>query len=587
MKRGAAILSAAFFLALISSASHGAVSVNLRLDRSEATLSDTVAMIISVSGARENMDAPLVHGTENFDVSRGGTSSRLEIVNGVVNARMEFTYLLRPRETGTFEVGPAEIRVQGQTFRSNTAALKVGQPARVPQSGKGALFAVADLSPGEVYVEQQAVCTLKLFSRIPVSNPSPRIPENENMTFKQIGEPLQYGSVLEGRSYQVVELHYALVPLKEGRYTIGPLRIDLTLHETRKGGPFGLFDDPFFKDPFFSFSTPRPVTLMAGPVELNVLSYPEKGRPVDFTGLAGQFTVESSLQPATVKTGESATLTVVLTGQGNVQRMPDLKLPRIEQVRIYADQPLVEVHQESGGMTGSKTMKWALVPEKEGVYQVPQVRVVFFDTGAQEYLELTTPVHVLSVVKGEQVAQETAREPGIQTRPGVSGKEIEELGQDILPIHASVKGLSRGLGVKPKGMLLWAVLLLPALVYSGALVTLRFRKRSDGFLSAVRAKKAARAFLQQSRPADLSAEQMSGLVREYLRDRLHLSPGSMTPDEAAEVLRSCGARSETAEKFRAALQRLDDAVYSGKGQAPCPAREYMHTLVRQLEKEIR
>ena len=59
---------------------------------------------------------------------------------------------------------------------------------------------------------------------------------------------------------------------------------------------------------------------------------------------------------------------------------PDLKIPELDHIKVYADQPVLESTQDSEGLRGTKTMKWALVPEKEGRLEVPPVAVSYFDT---------------------------------------------------------------------------------------------------------------------------------------------------------------------------------------------------------------
>ena len=114
------------------------------------------------------------------------------------------------------------------------------------------------------------------------------------------------------------------------------------------------------------------------PIDLHVNALPKEGRPADFTGLVGTFQMTSTLEPPSLKAGESATLTIQVKGRGTVNRIPDLDLPEMDFVRTYSDQPVLETGQDRQGIVGTKTMKWALVPEKAGEYKVPLLVVEFF-----------------------------------------------------------------------------------------------------------------------------------------------------------------------------------------------------------------
>ena len=117
MKKIAAGITFILLSTLYSSVSAAEVEVTLRLERLEATLVDTILMEVRVSGSRDSDATPVLHGLEEFLVKRGGTSSRVEIINGKVSTGLTYTYFIQPQKTGTFEIGPAEIKVGGENWR--------------------------------------------------------------------------------------------------------------------------------------------------------------------------------------------------------------------------------------------------------------------------------------------------------------------------------------------------------------------------------------------------------------------------------------------------------------------------------------
>jgi hypothetical protein len=136
-------------------------------------------------------------------------------------------------------------------------------------------------------------------------------------------------------------------------------------------------------------------------------------------------------------------------------------------------------------------------------------------------------------------------------------------------------------------LVFWVVVLAPVLAYALAFCGMRFRKKSVSALATTRAKKAANTFIRkyrhsQLRPADLVTD-----IRDYLNNRFCLSLGSLTPGEGAEILKLSGVSPATAERLQAALERLEDAVYTGKGHKSCDIGENMHKLIKQIEKEVR
>ena len=76
-------------------------------------------------------------------------------------------------------------------------------------------------------------------------------------------------------------------------------------------------------------------------------------------------------------------------------------------------------------------------------------------------------------------------------------------------------------------------------------------------------------------------------IRDYLNDRFGLSLGSLTADEAAEILKSHGVSLDTAQKLKDIFQGLEDVVYTGQGHGVCDMGEGIPKLIKQIEKEIR
>lgn len=583
MKKSILLLPALFLFILVPYPARADVSVSLRLDREKATVADFINLVVRVSGTRDGESRPVLNGVENFDVTLQGTSSRIEVINGKITSGIDFNFFIHPEKTGTFEIGPAEVTINGKTFKSNTATLTIIERPRSSGADRGSIFLTAGLSSNEVFAEEQTIYTLKLYRRVRVSDISLDLPEMPNLTLKQLGKPAEYQSVYNGQTYQVLEVNYALIPLKEGVYWISSSKMDMTVFQSGRRSPRSMFDDSFF-----SFSSGRPMTLAGDSLQLNVLPLPDEGRPEKFSGLVGSFRINSKLEPRTIKAGESATLTVSLSGRGNINRMPDLNAPEIDNTKVYADEPVLTVGQDTKGLAGSKTMKWALVPEKEGRYEIPCRSVSFFNTKTRKYRTIKTTPLSLSVLPGKKEQVQVLAGPATgQKLEGPAQKAVKELGHDILPVHSSVKDLWAGPNARVGAWVLWSVFLMPPLIYILMVLGLKAGKRSDGSVAASKARKAAKRFSKQCSRPGLGSGDLTLFTRDYLNDRFGLSLGSLTPDEAADILKSRGVSPDTSGKLRAMLQKLEDAVYTGKGQETCAIGQDISRLVTQIEKEIR
>ncbi|MEJ2587616.1 MAG: BatD family protein, partial [Deltaproteobacteria bacterium] len=205
-----------------------AVSVTLNLDRDEATPADAVRLTVGVSGTKSCDAPPQIKGLEPFTVSKGGTSSRVEIVNGQYTAKRHYVYFIQPSKTGTFKIGPVQVKVDGKAYNSNTATLDVVAVSE-PKPREADIFLTASLSAETAYVEEEVLYVLKLYLRKRVSDISLTLPETDHLGFKQLEKPKEYRATVQGHSYGVVELRYSLIPDQPGAYTIKPAKIDLTV----------------------------------------------------------------------------------------------------------------------------------------------------------------------------------------------------------------------------------------------------------------------------------------------------------------------------------------------------------------------
>lgn len=595
MKRIVSLMGVLTWVLLAPISAWTAVSITLDLDRYEATPSDAVRLTVGVSGTRSCDAPPHIKGLETFSVSQGGTSSRVEIVNGQYTAQLDYVYFIQPSKTGTFNIGPAHVKVEGKGYNSNTATLHVVKASAAPKGPEADIFLTASLSAETAYVEEEVLYVLKLYLKKRVSDISLSLPETNDLGFKQLEKPKEYRATAHGHSYGVVELRYSLIPDKPGAYTIEPAEIHLTVYDASKKGRRGLFDDPFFDDPFFRRG--RPLRVLSEPLHLTVRELPAAGRPQDFSGLVGTLKMRSSLEPTRLRVGESATLTVRLKGEGNVNRMPDLTLPEIDGVKVYADEPAITITPGPKGLSGLKVMKWALVPEAAGKYRIPPTAVSFFDKGKNRYETLQTPPRTLEVLAkkgkkpgGHEVIGSGKGEEGVSPRDheGPHKKqEVKTIGEDILPIHTAVSDQGQAAPFKRQmGPMLWVILLAPFAAYVAAYIGVGVRRKSVRSLPAIRARRAAGNFVKAFKAAQSDPRTQMAALRGYINDRFGCSLAAITPDEAARILKENGVTPETSDKLRRMFQQIEADIYQGEPNKDFQGYEGMRALVKQIEKEL-
>lgn len=561
-------------------------TVQLLLDRSEATVQDTVTLRLKVSGAGSLRSAPRIQGLQNFTVAAGGTSRHIEIINFSKSEYIEYLYYIQAKSTGTFPIGPAEVHDGAKISRSNSVTLTIRAVPKPQGEGQaeGPLYLKAALSKASVYAEEPVVYTLRLYQGLKVSYRSLEIPDIPGLSFKKIGEPIEYESVIAGRPYKVLELRYEIVPAKKGRYRIPPAVMAMAVYgadEGRGGFPF--------TDPLFGMSRPRPHSATSNPLELSVSPVPAEGRPANYSSLVGSYRMSSQLDKDSVAAGDTASMTVTIEGRGNVSRIPDLSLPEIPGIKTYADQPDLKIEADDRGYRGTKTMKWAFVPQKEGTYEIPALALSYFDTQARAYRTVRTPAHSLKVLPGVpgQAAQTQAGVSPQSMPQGKAKRDVIEVGRDILPPHTGIGELHSGLQYMLSPVVFWLLLFLPPFLCLAAYSGRKWMSPSRKYEEQVKAKGALKRFAKQCSSQDASAEALLEASREYFNSRFRASLGTLTPEEAGMILENQGVDSSSMDRCTALLTDLTGRIYTGQGDKPFDRRDDLVSVIREIDRQGR
>jgi hypothetical protein len=557
-----------------------AASVQLEIDRAEATLQDTVTLKVKVSGLSPDTE-PKIQGLKDLAVVAGGTTTRIEIINFSRSEYIEYLYYLQPRATGTYRIGPAEVSAGGRVFRSGTATLTVRGAAssRGGQAieAEGPLFLRAELSKTAAYADEPVIYSIRLYRLVKVSLQALDIPDNPSLTFKKLGDSLEYKASIDGQTYQVFEVRHEVAASSPGRYKLPPATMDLVVYQSAAGSfPFN--------DPFFSRSNPRPKAIRSNPLELTVLPLPAQGRPAGFSSLVGSYTLDAKLDREALSAGETATLTVTVKGRGNVSRIPDLAMPDIPGIRTYPDQPVLQIGVDASGFHAVKTMKWAFVPQQDGTYAIPSLSLSYFDTGSKSYRVLRTPGQTMTVKQGAP-GRAVPPQPQAAARSGAK-PGVQEVGKDILPVHTGAEAFAGGIEAMPGTALLLLVLLAPPVAFLGAYGLKRRMDPSRLKGGEARMRGALKAFMKGCSPKS-SAQELLSAVRAYFNSRFGSSLGTLTPEEAGEILENARVDDGVKTRCVSLLDELTQRVYTGRGSDVFARSDELFSLMREIDRQGR
>ena len=333
---------------------------------------------------------PMRSSQSSFD-SRGGLSVRSSIVH---------VYNLMPKRLGKLTVPPIEVVVDGRTFTTGEVQFNVVEPSDAPE------FTLTLLTDRPQFYVGEAVrlrLTLRLTRSVDTDPltfalpdlpegfrllPHPDQPERENLG---MGNPASYKASVNGdeavavvgqQSTQdgqttVLYIDWFLIANTPGKFKLGSAMalFDVITGE-RRTGPTDFLG--------FSRNTTERKSSKSKPFELEVLALPTERRPQDFSGLVGNYSIESRIDQSEVSVGEPTTLSIIVTGPPPISLIPTFDFSNqsqlVKQFRVPRD-PALPIATSPTRVKFQQSIR----ARSAEVNSVPPIEFSYFNTTSKKY----------------------------------------------------------------------------------------------------------------------------------------------------------------------------------------------------------
>ena len=544
------------------------VSARAYLSGNQVGVGQQFVLNVEVSGTQGVDQDPELPDLTAFSVYLGsGSSSSMRMSGGRTTVSLTIQHRFQATRAGTFTIDPIEVRAGGGVFTTEPLTLNVSD-APVPQ-GPSAGPATADrgIAPEDLFVEavpsrlrvyenQPVVVDYRIFTRVNVSSYSiTQLPPATGFWVEEyppVREPVIGQTVRDGMQYTTATIRkVALFPTGSGARTLEPLGIEAQVRVRRRSA-FDPFEDFFGRGSLLNSTISTAAA--SRPVEIEVTPLPG-GRPADFTGFVGDLDVSATLDRDSVRVSDAVTLTVVVSGSGNLRMLaePEVEIP--PGFEAFPPEVGERVDRTDAGVSGTRTYEYVLVPRVPGVGAIPPIELAYFDPEDEAY-EVAASGALAVEVTG--VAADVPLGAG-RTRAGV-----EELRTDIRFIQLGSPALvlaNRTLFAHP---LFWVTLLVPLAAVGGAAGLRRHRDRLQGDVAYARSRRAAKVARKRLAEARKLAEgedvrafhaEAGHALEGFLADKLNIAAAGMIRDEVRDRLAALNVATEAAEPY---LERLEE-----------------------------
>jgi len=561
------------------------------VDRGQVTVGDAFVYEVTLGVGQDQVSdyrPPDFKGLRVLSASRQPNQSTQMQFGGAgmfVQVTYTWQYQLQAQQKGSVTIGAAHVKVNGHDFKTSPITVAVGSagattppplppsgapqgaapsaPAdtAVPEAASGGSFIRVVTDKQKAYVGDAISATWYLYLNQPADKYDTQVePTMEGFWTEDVALPSRRGGmvlndeVVQGRHYQVgPAMRKALFPLHPGRLTIGPMEAQLSRVD------------------FFGTAM-RSQRLRSSPTTLEILPLPTAGQPNAFDPAnVGTFTLARRIDRTQVGTGDAITLTLEISGHGNIRKVALPPPPKLDGWKTY--DPRVQVNIDPGnGVEGTKSAEILMLPQRPGTFELPGQTLDYFDPAAEKYQQATVPPITVTVT-GAAIAGGAggAAPPG----PAAGGGLENVIAGEIRPIHArgelrSETGATFLRGGAFTGAF-WAVLLGPPLLFGLALLGLGLRDKLSADTGATRrrrSRKKVQAHLAAAegyrRRRELGAfyNELDRLVREALSHRLGAATAGLRMDELRDHLGALGLAAPDTARVVTLLEDCDRARFA-------------------------
>lgn len=538
----------------------------------------------------------------NFEIIGGpftSTSSSVQIINGSVSRTntQTFSFHLRAIKEGVFTIPSASITVDRKKITSEPCEINVTASATssgnyssntsnsTNNNSKKEVFLKATPNKKKVYQGEQILLTYNIYYTIPISQLSvSKSPSYSGFWTKDIsdndGSLQQSSTIIDGQPYNVATIkEMVLFPQKAGELTIEPLELSCLAQirqQRQRTNTYDPFED-FFGDVLGTSYTNVRKEIKSQPITIEVLPLPTANKPNSFNGAVGQFTFTSKIDKNELKVNEAFTLTLTVSGKGNIEllELPKPILP--PDFEVYDPKISTTVKNNALGIYGSKKAEYIIIPRVSGDFTLDDIEFSYFNPSLKKYETLKSDIHVIQVQKGESSTSSAIYTPG--------QADIKYLGSDIRHINVNDNDLNIT-GVNFFMSTTYIIIILGMMVIFVVVLVIykkvnKFNK-NQALVKNKQATKVAKKRLNNAHKYMISNEQnsfyeeFSQALWGYISDKLNIVRSQLSMDSVREIMLNKEVSEDIVNEFVELLNNCEYARF-----APGDANKKMDELYQK------
>ena len=363
------------------------------VDRDQLDSVETVELTLESSDATLFGKPDLTPLDALFEVRGTRQVNHLTNLGDDNKATTRWIITLQPKQSGTVIIPPLQVG----DYHSQPISLTVS-PSSARENELAPVFIESSLDQPSVYVQAQAILTLRIYHSVALYDDSSLTPLLlSDAIVEQLGESRTYEKMINGVRHGVIEVRYGIYPQHSGQLIIPAQTFSATQVDSQQAtapAPLG----------------PKPgkmVHVTSAEIPLEV-----KPKPADYPTTAAWLPARSlsmsetwNPEPDHCQVGDSLTRTLTLKAEGlSSAQLPALPATDVNGLRRYPDLPQLSNQISENGLIGSREEREALVPTRVGQVELPAVEVVWWNTHEDRLERSYLPARTLQVAENPSLA---------------------------------------------------------------------------------------------------------------------------------------------------------------------------------------
>ena len=555
--------------------------------------------ITNLGDGTNPINIPVVSGLK-FEII--GRTREVQLINGTTLPSTSIIIRVTPQMAGIFTIPAVTPKAQPLVLQVNGTASSASIPhptrptAPIPPppppifsggsipkgvrlTDDGSAYVRLTVPKRELYVGESVPVDIEVGLRsgfVASLNGLPKLTNDDFALNSLSRQPERTEKLINGEPFVLLTWRSTLAVIKPGAFSLSaevPLTVKIRTRPKQESSLDDRFGDPFWQN-IFGATVPKDINVTSPAQELTVHELPAEGRPADFHGAIGTFSIASDVSPVKAEVGDPLTLRMRVTGSGSFDRVDSSMLDHLDQWKTYPPKSSFNT-SDPLSFSGMKTFEQPVIASKAGVQELPGLTFSYFDPNTRRY-ETARSAPLTVSISPALADSRTAPEAPSSSLPE------SKYAAGLRPDHVETTAVSSliPLYLQPKFL---AVPSIVVLAFAAGWASARRRRGVGDRESATdriasRAAKRALAQMQgaaRAGDAALFFESARTALQSELAAHWQLAPEEIT---TAEVEGRVGAENDIRQLFALA----DEAKYSGRNLNATDFARWLRIVRRHL-----